>query len=172
MKHLIPAIGLISCLFSSFTVASPSGANAQTIEQAKRAFAGGDQSTAFSLIQKVLAQDPNNPEAKETLAQFKNPKKSLKQQIETVSVDQVRFKQVTLSEALAATTAIAEKNSGGSLHLNFVQQLPESFDQTKRFNLDLSNIPLSELLRYIGQLTNTQFVPETYAISVRPIDQP
>jgi hypothetical protein len=41
-------------------------------------------------------------------------------------------------------------------------------EKEKKFTLSLQNVPFTEVLRYIGELTNVQFSYDRFAITVKP----
>jgi hypothetical protein len=55
--------------------------------------------------------------------------------------------------------------SGGKVQPHFVPY--PDVDLSKPVALSLSDVPLLEVLRYCGDLTDTEFRPEKYAVSVR-----
>jgi hypothetical protein len=57
--------------------------------------------------------------------------------------------------------------SGGKTNVSFVTQLSEE-QKAVPVTLSVTNIPLTEVLKYIGSLANVQFEYEKYAVRVKP----
>jgi hypothetical protein len=62
----------------------------------------------------------------------------------------------------------AIRESGGKLAVNFVVQLPADQVNTQTVTLNLSRVPFTEALKYLGTVGSLDFVYDKYAIIVRP----
>jgi general secretion pathway protein D len=99
--------------------------------------------------------------------------------LERIVVPIIDFDGVNIREALdflrqqsieLDTFELDEENRG----INFVLEIggPDSEVASKilatEINLQLKNVPLSEVLRYINEITRTIYVPQDFAVTVRP----
>lgn len=162
-------------LFLSMALAA--GGYGQTVPELLRegqvAYIKGDVETAKRNFEAVVQLDPKNPTANGYLRQIRAvpPKPSgntVQKQCESLMMPQVDLKEATFGSALDFVKRAALKQSDGKLVLNFVVQLPDEVVKTRPVSLSLTNVPLSEVLKYIGDLTGSQFDYEKHAIVVRP----
>ncbi len=86
--------------------------------------------------------------------------------LDTLILPEINFHAATLPAILSALRAKADAASAGRIVPDFVT-LPGT-DLTTTATLRLTSTPFTEVLRYVGDLTGTDFTPERYAISVGP----
>ncbi len=79
----------------------------------------------------------------------------------------VEFKDTTLTSALEILRQRADETTGGKLKLNFAVNVPPDL-ANKRVTLKFDRVPISEVLRYVGELTGVNFEVQPYAIMVTP----
>jgi len=140
--------------------------------EAQRAYMQGDIETAKQKFTMILAEDPNNVTARNYLRDIARTQAAeaaagggLRKQLQILMIPSVEFKDATLREALDRLKELASKASGGKVEPNFV--LKPEVNAAAPVTLHMSNMPFTELLRYIGQLTNADFSVEQYAIVVK-----
>lgn len=150
-------------------------AAAQTSElltQAQRAYLAGDYATAKPLFQKVLLQDPQNVVARNFLKAIATaqsqaaPGAANEKQLQRLILPKVDFVNATFDSALDALRQQAIKASEGRIQPNFVVQ--GGVDKSTPVTLHLSNIPFTEVIRYLGELVKAEVVIDRYAINIRP----
>ncbi len=144
----------------------------EMLKEARAAMASGDLNTAKAKLDTVRSVDPKNPAALALLKQILTQQaqqtgSGTEATLARVIVPKVEFKEAQLSAALGALRQQAEKLTGGKVIPNFVTQLPEE-QANAAISLNLSNIPFTEVLKYIGSLANVSFTYDKYAILVRP----
>ena len=81
----------------------------------------------------------------------------------------VEFKDTSLQSALEYIRQHIEAGSGGKTAVNFVLNVPPEL-ANKRISLQLDHVPVTELLRYVGDLAGVSFQFQKYAIVVTPAD--
>jgi hypothetical protein len=81
----------------------------------------------------------------------------------------VELKEATLGSALDFLKKTVDRQSEGKLAVNFVVQLPDDQVTTQPVTLSLSNVPFTEVLRYLGGVAGLNFVYDKYAIIVKPL---
>ncbi|MDQ3623920.1 MAG: hypothetical protein M3463_15765 [Verrucomicrobiota bacterium] len=170
---------LLAGLF--LTLALVAGGYAQSVPQMLKdgqvAYMKGDVETAKKNFEMVLQKEPRNATAHGYLRMIHaNPKASpgntVQKQSESLIMPKVEFRDATFGSALDFVKQAAAKQTDGKLVLNFVVQLPEEQVKTRKLTLSLTNIPLAEVLKYIGSLTDSEFEYEKHAIVVRPKTAP
>ena len=105
---------------------------------------------------------------------------SIRTKLERIIIPAVNLEQVSLLEAIDYLRVQASSNDSTELDptrkgINFTVNLGPEGDadgkaiQLKRFDLRLRNVPLSQVLKYIGQLTGTQFSTDEFSVVIRPV---
>ena len=79
----------------------------------------------------------------------------------------VEFKDTSLQSALEYIRQHIESASGGKTAVNFVLNVPPEL-ANKRISLQMDHVPVTELLRYVGDLAGVSFQFQKYAILVTP----
>lgn len=137
-------------------------------QQGRAAFYKGDFDKATALLSKVAAANPRHADTNNMLAYMRanyRPKDlTLQKQYESVILPKVEFGEVTLSEAVEGLKALAKNASNGKMVPNIIVR-GEEVGQRK-VTLTLSNIPLSEALNYMAQLTNSKATYDKYAVTI------
>lgn len=140
------------------------------LREAQQAYLQGDVDTARQKFQLVLAEEPRNVVATNYLkmiaaSEAKNGGvRKRERELAALEIPAVDFRDATLGAALEFLRQQAEKV--GHVRTTFVIQ--PGVDASQPITLKLTNIPFTEVLRYIGQLTGARFEIEAYAINVRP----
>lgn len=184
MKMKIP--GYILILASAFLFVSvPAGGLAaeqkqtlqQVFESAKEAYYRGDYESAKAGFTRVLQADPRHSYSRAYLAQImqktKNPGPTgaavLEGRMAGVIAPSIDFQEATLGSVIEfipeKTAELTKKEFTPSI---IYKGAPEELTQ-KKVTLRLSNVPMSEVLRYVGELTQIQFKYEQYAIVAMPL---
>lgn len=162
---------LVSSIFLFSAGAIAADPAAQLVAEAKAAYARGEVDAAKAKLLSVNSIDPKNPAAAALLRQIQakeaaqgaTPERALAKLI----IPSVQFREAEFSAVLDALRQQVTKVSEGKQAVNFVVQLPEAQAKTA-ITLTLSNVPFTEVLKYIGTLANVTFVYDKYAIMVRP----
>lgn len=173
MKRLLPLL-----IVSAFVVAASTGLAQETpahvLSQAQDALAKGDTDTAKERFSFVLQIDPGNDTATRFLKMIESQEEKagkvgvLEIQLKKLILPQVELKDSTFDTALDYLRQLATKNSGGKINASFVVQVPQDDTVTKKITLSLRNIPFTEVLHYMSELTGYKFTIEKYAIVVKP----
>jgi len=145
---------------------------AQAFTEGQRAYLGGNSGVAKEKFLLVLDAEPNHVGAKNYLKMIevsdrKNKKSALSNQLAELIVPKVSFKEASLESVLNFLKAKATEVSEGKVSPSFVLQLPP-VGAERAVTLDLQNVPFTEVLRYLGELTATKFEIQQYAVLVSP----
>lgn len=146
------------------------------LSEAQTAMIRGDIETAKRNFQIVYQLDPKNVVAIGGLRQIAAQEAkgggspAIEKQLSAVILPQVQFKEATLTEALDFLKKKVTEASGGKQTANFVVQ--PGVDQNAKITLSLTNIPLTEALRYLSGLVNAKMDYQKYAIVIKPATGP
>ncbi|MGL5017811.1 MAG: Amuc_1098 family type IV pilus outer membrane protein [Luteolibacter sp.] len=105
---------------------------------------------------------------------------SVKDKLDRIIIPKVALDQTSLSEAIDFLRIRANENDKLELDparrgINFTVSLGASDSpvaqkiNAARFDLQLTNVPLSQILTYIGQMTGTTFATDEFAVIITPI---
>ena len=165
------------CAFALLASASAGFAAAELqdlLTEAQTAYMRGDLPKAKAAFEVIYKIDPRNQVAIGYLKRIKvdeatKPKgNDQEKQLSGLIIPQISFKDATLGSALDYLKKSAEKASGGKQAVNFVVQLPAEQVNTQTVTLNLTNIPFTEAVRYLGDIANATIVYDKYAIMVKP----
>jgi hypothetical protein len=164
-------IGSAAMLFSPEVQAQQSVQ--QLLTEAQKSYMRGDLETAKHQFQTVNRIDPKNPTAIGFLRRIAveskaNTGASLEKQLAAVIIPKVEFREATLGSALEYLKLAVTKASDGKTSVNFIVQLPEDQVKGQAITLNVTGIPFTEVLRYVGGLANVQFEYDRYAVVVKP----
>jgi len=157
-------------LLPLMAVSLPAVVAAAGISEAQRDYAAGNIVEAKRKFSLILESDPKNVVAKNYLkmieaSEAKNGGDASVAEMQKLVLPTINYNEATLREVLAHIKTLAEKASDGKIRPNFVVQ--PDVDATKPVTLQLSEVPLSSALEYIGSLTGTKFTYDKYAIQVK-----
>lgn len=141
----------------------------QLLTEAQAAYLRGDIDAARAKFESVLVLDPKNQTAIGYLKNINARESggSPEKQLARVIMPKIEFREASMTAALDYLKQSISKQTDGKTTVNFVVQLPEE-QANAPVTLSLSNVPFTEVLRYLGTLTKTSFVYDRYAIMVRP----
>jgi hypothetical protein len=135
-------------------------------QQGRALFFQGKFREAKPLLEQVAAADPRHGETQAMLARIKLQEKqgpTLMDQLATVRLATVDFSDVTVPEALEGLKALSKAASGGKVVPNFI--VKGEAEMTQRINLSLKNISLTDAIKYVAELSQTQCRYEAHAVT-------
>jgi len=107
--------------------------------------------------------------ARAALAQGAGPDNRLESQLQKVIIPEIDFREAPIGDILDYFAQRAEELSGGELRPNFIfKGTPEQRRDTL-VTLTLRNVPMTEAIRYVGQLSRTRFTYEAHAVVAEPM---
>ena len=142
----------------------------EVFNQGVQAYREGELAEARRKFELVLENDPGHPAARAYLRRIeldsRRPQSYL-DRLEGVAIAGVNFRQATLDSVLDFLVQSVRESSDGELALNFVPKLTADEMRRRRLTLQLqSRVPLTEVLRYVGQLADVNFRNDTHALIV------
>ena len=171
MKALQSAVCALAALSLCGSQLCAATAVTELLTEAQTAYLRGDLVAAKAKFESVNKLDPKNQTAigylKMIAAREAQGNVSQEKQLAKVIMPKVDFKEASLKAALDYLKQSVDKITEGKQAVNFVVQLPETQVNTP-VTLSLSNVPFTEVLKYIGSLAGVSFTYDRYAITVRP----
>ena len=145
----------------------------QLLTAGQTAMLQGDITTAKAKFTEANRMDPKNPIVigylKQIAIQEQRAPQSpqIEKQLASIIVPQVQFREATFGSALDFLKKKATELSGGKQTVNFV--VAPGIDQDGiKVTLNLSNVPLTEALRYVAELANAKVEYQKYAVMIKP----
>jgi len=102
------------------------------------------------------------------LASNQGPKNDLEGQLSKVMLPNVEFNAAPIGDVLQFLSTRAREISNNTVAPNFIYKGTAEQRDNTLVSLNLRNVPLTEVLRYIGQLTRTTFIYEEHAVVADP----
>ena len=149
----------------------------QEYAQGVQALGDGDVEGAKGKLQLALQIDPQFRPASALLARIAAaqkpgaPSPGLSEKTLEQTLLSVEFNATTLGSAIEYLRQRVAQDSGGKLQINFAVNLPPDL-VNKRVTLKLDRVPLSEVMRYLGDMAGVKFERQPYAIAVTPAGSP
>lgn len=147
----------------------------EVYQQGVQLFKAGSYREALEKFELVLSLKPNDPYArsyatrsKTALAQNLGPKNDTEAQLAKIILPQVNFSDAPIGDVLQYLSSRAEELTGGKVVPNFIYKGTPEQRQNTLISLSLRNVPMTEAIRYVGQLAKTKFKYEQHAIVADP----
>lgn len=165
-----------------FVAATPVQAQQQSVQQvydqAVKDFNANNFDAAKAGFQKVLRSRPGYVYARNYLAKtekaLKNPPPStdtLEKKLAGIMVPKFTFEDASLGDIMRYLTQKSEELSAGKVVANFIYKGPPSDRDNKLLTLNLANLPMTEVIRYVGLQTGIRFTYEKFAVVGTPVGQ-
>ena len=162
---------------STFALTALADDLSDLLAEAQRTYIRGESAAAKEKFELILRLDPQNRLAIQYLKRIigeemqglaaRGPANATEKALKGITMPQVKFSDASLSEVLEYLRQKGNAAGQGKLALNFVMQMDEAA-KARKVTLALQNVPLTEVLRYLGQLAEVDFVYEPFAIVVKP----
>jgi len=159
------ASGLLLSLSPS-AVADPAMVDA-LFKEGRAAYLRGDHDTALTLLGQVRQINPRHIPSQAMLRQIElrhqaDPGRELRAALTKLTLKKVEFVDLDLQTATEVLTTLAITESGGKIKPSFVLKgIPED---SPKISLHLSNVPMTEVIRYVSSLTKTTVRYDKHAI--------
>lgn len=135
-------------------------------QDGRAAFYAGQFDVAREKLAKVLAVNPNHTQSRAMMAQIEEKlgkdNVMLRKSYEKIIIDKIEFADVELSEAILAVRMKAKAATQDKVIPNIILKTPEI--GKKSVSLNLSNMPLSEVLNYLAQVAGVRISYDTSAV--------
>ncbi|HXI83168.1 MAG TPA: hypothetical protein VNL17_03660 [Verrucomicrobiae bacterium] len=120
---------------------------------------------------KILFQDPKQPTVKQLLEEIQEKKRQqnsssdLRHKLDATTIHELNVRDTTVTEVIGLLQADGQKVSGDKTPINFVWQAPEA-SKTARVTLNLHDIPLGDMLKYVTEGAGLRYRVDTHAIVI------
>ncbi|MEQ1839951.1 MAG: hypothetical protein ABL994_06065, partial [Verrucomicrobiales bacterium] len=176
MKSLRPPILIFAILLTgSFQWIFAQGSLQETYNQGILLYNKGQYGEALMNFEKVLAERPDFVYARNYLAKCQTaitkglgPKNDLEGRLAKVIVPEINFADTPLGDVLDYFSSRAGELSGGSLALNFLYKGTSEQRLGTLITLNLRNVPISEAIKYVVQLSGSTVKYEEHAVVITP----
>ncbi len=135
-------------------------------EEGRAAFNAGAFELAREKLNQVAAKNPNHGPTQAMLATINQKlgadNSQLRKAYGSVVLDKIDFADVSLEEAVEALRILSRKASGDKVSPNIIIKNPEIGKKTVTINL--SKVPLTEVLNYLAELTGARITYDKNAV--------
>ncbi len=147
-------------------------------QEAVKQYEAKQYQEALKGFQTVLKYQPNyiyaRNYASKCLAAMREgtgPGQKMDVKLAAITLPSVEFQGTDLALVFDYLTQKSEELSGGKVVANFIYKGTDEEKKAKLVTLSLRNAPFTEVIRYVGTLTNTVFTYEEFAVVGTPADK-
>lgn len=161
---------LLAAVLAAFTPASVRAADDLHVmyEEGRAAFHAGQFDLARERLAYVLSKSPGHLPTQAMLVQIERQigpdNTMLRKSYEKIILPRVEFAEVSLEEAVQAVRMLSMKATDNKVAPNVIVKSPEA--AKKPITLSLSQVPLSEVLNYLAQLTGSRLTYDKTAVVI------
>lgn len=175
--HLFSAVllGAITALFFLSTPAQAQITMQEVYNKAVADFDAGKLDEAQKGFEQVLKANPRYVYARKYLIQIQqrratggNTATTIEPKVKQIVLDSVEFDGATLKDVMTYLTQKAEEKTNGQFIPNFVYRGTPQQAETP-VTLKLRNIPMTDVINYLGQTTGTRFTYDKYSVVGVPL---
>lgn len=144
-------------------------------DEGVRLYDEGDFQGALARFEIAVRANPRSPHARSYMLKSKSAvarglgsKNTIEGDLAKIIIPQINFEDAPIGDVLEYFAARAEELSKGKFRPNIIYKgSPEQRNNTL-ITLSVRNVPLTEALRYVGQMTQTHFAYEEHAVVADP----
>ncbi len=170
---------VLSAVFSAILLCPVLNAQGQSsvkdiYEKGKRAYLQKDYDTALKAFEHVAKYYPRDPRVRNYIAKTRmaikagKPRATLEAKLRSIIIPNVEFEDADLETVMTYLSQKTAELSGGKVRPNFVFKGTTEEKNAGGINLKLNHVPVSEVIRYVGEMSRTQFRYEQFAITAVP----
>jgi len=179
MKRFFHVLPVLFIAFLSPAPLKAQGGAQGAYNQGVALFNQGKFEEALVLFEQVLLARPDfvyarNYAAKCKTAMVQNlgPKNDLEGRLSKLIVPEINFAEAPLGDVLDYFTSRSQEISGGATVVNFIYKGTAEQRSNTLINLSLRNVPMSEAIKYVGQLSRCRVKYEEHAVVIDPSPEP
>ena len=120
---------------------------------------------------KILAQEPKQPTVKQLLDEIQEKKRQqnsssdLRHKLDDITIHELNVRDATVMDVIGLLQTESQKVSADKTPINFVWQAPEA-SKTAKLTLNLHNIPLGDVLKYVTEGAGLRYRADAHAIVI------
>ncbi|MDF1825347.1 MAG: hypothetical protein P1U68_11935 [Verrucomicrobiales bacterium] len=175
MKFPLILATLVATFFLSFTPAAQGQTLQQVFDDGVTLYNQKDYTAALQKFEQVLRAKPTYVYARNYIGKCKaaiasgaGQKNDTEAQIARILIPEINLTDAPIGDVLLYLSSRAEELTGGKLVPNFIYEGTSEQRQNTLISINLRNVPMTEAIRYIGQLSRSDFRYEAHAIVVTP----
>jgi len=169
----LPSIAVL--LLALFTLVPVVPAQQAAFNQGVELYKQGKYAEAIPYFEMVLRQKPGYVYArsyisrcKTAIAAGKANQKDLEAELAQIRIPQISFEDAPLGDVLAYLSKRTEEISQAKTSVNFIFKGTAEQRETILITLNVRNVPLTEAIRYVGQLSRCRVRYEDHAVVIDP----
>jgi hypothetical protein len=158
----------------AFSVSGLFGQSAsELLSEAQRLYLRGDLSAAREKFELVRRMEPSNRVAIghlkliATALEKAQAENTVESKLAGIKLEKVNLVDATFPDAIEYIRQLTDKAANGKIKLNVVNFAPPSTTEKVRLTLTLSDIPVVEVFRFIGELADLSVSYDAYAVILR-----
>ncbi len=179
-KTMIKSTSLIVLPLIALALLVPCvSANAQsfkaTYDEGVRLYDAGDYEGALARFELAVRANPRSPHARSYMIKSKSAvarglgsKKNIETDLAKIIIPQVNFKEAPIGDVLEYLAARTEELTEGKLRPNIIYKGTPEQRQNTLITMSVRNVPVTEAIRYVGQIGRTHFKYEEHAVVADP----
>ena len=168
LRVCVPSSAAVA-MMAAFLMAAPALRAADDLnaiyQKGREAFHKGDFVTARAFLTQVAAANPSHPHTQNMLRYINAHAKqesTLKRDYAAVTLPKIDMQEVTLQEAVTGLRVMAKNASQGKVSPNVI--IKGTALAEKKLSLNLANVPLTEAIEYLAQLSGAKATYDKHAV--------
>ncbi len=144
-------------------------------DEGVRLYDSGEYEEALIRFEIAVRANPRSPHArsymiksKTAVAQGRGSKKSIEKDLAKIIIPEINFEDAPIGDVLQYLAARTEELTQGKLRPNIIYKGTSEQRQNTLITLSVRNVPVTEALRYIGQISRTHFAYDEHAVVADP----
>lgn len=173
-------LSLIALPFIALALLIPcESANAQgfraAYDEGVRLYDTGDYEAALARFEIAVRANPRSPHARSYMLKSKSAvarglgsKKSIETDLAKIIIPQINFDEAPIGDVLEYLAARTEELTEGKLRPNIIYKGTPEQRQNTLVTMSVRNVPVTEAIRYVSQISRTHFSYEEHAVVADP----
>lgn len=179
MKRIALAVAILTFLLLSAPPGVAQNTAQSVYNQGVLLFNQNKYAEALLLFEQVLQARPDfvyarsyAAKCKTAIAKGAGPMNDLEGKLSRIILPEINFSEAPLGDVLDYFSTRAQEITKGELVVNFIYK-GSAEDRTKTLiTLLLRNVPLSEAIRYVGEMSHCRVKYEPHAVVIDPTPEP
>ncbi len=180
MKNLlkIPTLILVALFCFNFADAGEKRTLADVYSDGVKLYEAGRYSEALKYFTYVNSKNPRDPRnmrylkmTQLAISEGRKAKRDLEGELKSVTIPEVNFVQASLGEVMAYLSKRVQEISNAQRSANFIYKGTNEQRENTLITLQLRNAPVTDVIKYVGSLSDTKFDYDEHAIVGTPLSE-